>query len=147
MNNSKSCHVSYNESPTRQPHTSIPAHSSVLPHTPATTFFTPSTISDLTSNTSKSNTLDLVRRDDVITKLLSIEGVGLQNGTAIQLEYYAYTDYNNHTSLQGLFNMISEGKVCVSQNAAEDLQIWWNQEYLNTLRETVPYNKSNSCIN
>jgi hypothetical protein len=81
------------------------------------------------------------------TKLLTTEGIGLQNGNAIQLEYYKYIDYDKYNSLQGLFDMISEGKVCVSQNAAEELKIWWSQDYLNTLRETVPYNKSNSCIN
>ncbi len=79
-------------------------------------------------------------------KLLTGAGSSLTLGTAVQLANYDKAEYNKYQSIKGMLDMIAEGKLCVSQNAAINLQIWWSQDYLNALIDSVPYNKTNSCL-
>jgi len=79
-------------------------------------------------------------------KLLTVANSSLASGTSVQLDYFGSSYYEKYKSLKGMFEMIAEGKLCVSQNAVKEMQVWWNQDYLNSLIELVNYNKSQSCI-
>jgi hypothetical protein len=112
----------------------------------ATTFFTPPTFDADNAQSGGSTALDILSGYANSTKLLTVEGTTLASGTGIQLNYFYDSDYTKYQYLKGIFDMIAEGKLCVSQSAATEMMVWWNKSYLNTLRDSVAYRKSNSCI-
>ncbi len=54
----------------------------------------------------------------------------LVNAETILLNNFDSMGEMNYDTLQKLFNMVNEEKVCMSQNSEEELKIWWNPEYL-----------------
>ena len=113
----------------------------------ATIFFTPAGFQTSSLNSSSGTTmLDVSSAYAGKVKLLTVADSSLASGTSIQLNYFDNLSYAKYTSLKGIFEMIAEGKLCISQNSLDQMQVWWNQNYLNGLTELVNYNKSNSCL-
>ncbi len=111
----------------------------------ATVFFTPPT-EDISNVSSSGTTLvDVSSTYSNNVKLRTSTDTTFGNPTGAQLDYFYKKNYSKYKSLKGMFEMIAEGKLCVSQSAAEQMQVWWNQDYLNSLIESVAYNKANSC--
>jgi hypothetical protein len=112
----------------------------------ATTFFTPAKFNTDGEQSVDTTSASISSEYANKLKLLTVEGSTLKQGTSVQLDYFSDIEYEKYQSLKGMFEMIAEGKLCVSQSAATEMRVWWNQDYLNSLRETVAYNKSNSCL-
>jgi hypothetical protein len=113
----------------------------------STMFFTPPGFQTNSLNSSSGSTrLDVSSTYANKTKLLTVADSTITSGTSIQLTYFDNSSYDKYTSLKGMFEMIAEGKLCVSQNSLTQMQVWWNQDYLNELTELVSYSKSNSCL-
>ena len=113
----------------------------------ATIFFTPAKFESSSTDLSSGTTVvDVSSAFADKVKLLTVAESSIASGTSVQLDYFSSVDYDKYVSLKGMFEMIAEGKLCVSQNTLHEMQVWWNQDYLNSLIESVAYNKSNSCI-
>jgi len=100
----------------------------------ATTFFTPK---------SSPETLRITPLDDTIVSFTSYPN--LKNSTIIMLNNYDARGNIDYDTLDGLFKMVGEQKVCMSQNSQEIMRAWWNPEYLGALIKEVNTNKSYSC--
>jgi hypothetical protein len=82
----------------------------------ATTYFTPK----LTNNTIEPASATTILKSK--TNLMNAENVMLNN--------YFSQGINDYDTLEGLFKLLDQQKVCMSQNSEEQLIIWWNPEYL-----------------
>ena len=61
------------------------------------------------------------------------------------MNYYDSICNNTYTNLEGLFDLIKEEKMCISKNSENDMKIWWNQDYLDELMETLPSTSGSKC--
>jgi len=108
-----------------------------------TVFFTPPTGD--TSNSSGFTLLEIAPAYAANVKLYTAANTLFANTARVQLEYFSASNYTKYESLKGMFEMIAEKKLCVSQNAATEMQVWWNQAYLNALLDSVTSTGTNSC--
>jgi hypothetical protein len=82
----------------------------------AATYFTPKTNDNTLNPNPPSTTLKSKQ------SLMSADTVLLNN--------YFSQGINDYDTLEGLFKLLDQQKVCMSQNSEEQLIIWWNPEYL-----------------
>jgi hypothetical protein len=61
----------------------------------------------------------------------------LKNGASVILANYDYYGVTNYDSLEGMLAMVSDEKLCMTQNSEENLKLWWNQEYFDRLLEEI----------
>ena len=65
---------------------------------------------------------------NVSTTLVSKEN--LVNAETVMLTNYDSAGNNNYDTLETVFDMIAENKLCISKDSAETLKVWWNPEAL-----------------
>jgi len=67
----------------------------------------------------------------------------LMNAKTVMLNNYDYQGITDYDNLEKLLELISEEKMCMSQNNGEKFRIWWNEKYLDQLMQQI--NPSNNC--
>ncbi|MFA5126315.1 MAG: hypothetical protein WC462_04930 [archaeon] len=103
-----------------------------------TTFFTPKVV-----NVSDVTTLTPAEEK---TKLATTPSVpSLTSGSTIILKYLDDSGVTDYDTLQGMFDRVANGQMCMSQNSENTLQIWWNPDYINSLAEDMNSSNGNAC--
>ncbi len=105
----------------------------------ATVFFTPNTLGTF-------NPTYLTSSDSNYTKLYSVDQ--LVNGVAGQsvlLNYYDTQEGIDYTTIKGVFDKLSSTQMCVTQNQAENMKVFWNPDYLQSLIDLVPNKQGKDC--
>ncbi|MEI7961398.1 MAG: hypothetical protein WCI04_03605 [archaeon] len=67
---------------------------------------------------------------------------GMENGVRVDLRYYDYSGKTNYDTLKGVFDMISNESMCISNNSQSAITVWWNDEYLEALKQRIPIGSS-----
>ena len=103
-----------------------------------TTFFTPKVVSvaDITALTPAEEK----------TKLFTTPSVpSLTSGSTIILKYLDDSGVTDYDTLQGIFDRVANKQMCMSQNSENNLQIWWNPDYVNSLAQDMNSSTGNAC--
>jgi hypothetical protein len=107
----------------------------------ATVFFTPNVLESL-------NPIYLSSPDNNNLRLYSVEElVNGVSGQAVFLKYYDQQGVNDYTTLKGVFDRISNNQMCVTQSQAENMKVFWNPDYLQSLIEQIPNAQGRDCLN
>jgi hypothetical protein len=67
----------------------------------------------------------------------------LMNAKTVMLNNYDYQGISDYDTLQKLLKLVSEEKMCMSQNNEEKFRIWWNEKYLEQLLQEI--NPTDDC--
>lgn len=65
---------------------------------------------------------------------------GLVNGPSIKLTYYDTIGIQGYDSLQWVIDQVKEGNMCMTKDSTNEMRIWWNPKYLDTLLESTGMN-------
>lgn len=74
-----------------------------------------------------------------VPSLTSIQNVKLI------LKYFDDQGIQDYTTLKGIFDRISNKQMCMSQNSANKLTVWWNPDYLEKIQAEIDSSGINSC--
>ena len=64
---------------------------------------------------------------------------------SIILQYYDQQKTTDYVTLQGVFNMIAEEKLCMSKNSDSEITVFWNPYYIGELEQAVTTGSGSSC--
>jgi hypothetical protein len=98
-----------------------------------TTYFTPKILSDP------------LRITPTLGALTFNSLESLTNSDSIMLQNYDQQGITNYATIKGIFEMISEEKLCMSKYAENKIEIFWNPEYINSLTESVQTGSGSGC--
>lgn len=59
------------------------------------------------------------------------------NNNQVFLDYLTVRGENNFDNLEEIFNKIRSKEMCISNNYDEILNVWWNEEYLESIRNEI----------
>ena len=69
----------------------------------------------------------------------------LKNAITIMLDNYDSTGIDNYSTLDGFFENIANEQMCMSKDSEDLMKIWWNQEYLDQLKDEITTNVGGAC--
>ncbi len=87
----------------------------------------------LTPKSSSTETIRIRPVDSSIVEFNTVANAKIKTGTAIILNYYDDASLGEYDSIKGAFDMINEGKLCITNNSSNEAYVWWNPAYLNSL--------------
>jgi hypothetical protein len=76
-------------------------------------------------------------------KLTSFEA--LMNGNEVTLNYLDAAGIKDYDSIEGLFKMVDETKLCISTGTSSEVKMWWNPEYLQDLASQIDSGTGHTC--
>ena len=91
----------------------------------------------LTPKSSPTETTRIKPVDSSIVEFDTIANSRIKTGTAIILKYYDDASLDQYDSIKGLFDMISERKLCITNNSSNEAYVWWNPAYLDSLMNQI----------
>ncbi|MEI7960910.1 MAG: hypothetical protein WCI04_01110 [archaeon] len=67
-------------------------------------------------------------------------------GKSVQLLYFDAGGVTNYDSLAGMFKLVRDGNMCISNEDEGKVVIWWNPAYLKTIFEKLPVTGATKCV-
>ncbi len=68
------------------------------------------------------------------------------NYTSAVLDYYDQIGITDYDTLQGIFDKVANEEMCISKNNENEVNIWWNPEYLTELIKEMGVSTSHDCV-
>ncbi len=92
--------------------------------------------------TPKSNTMSLTPSNENITKFFSNQRM---NNSSAMLDNYDNQGITDYDTLQGIFDKVANEEMCISKNNENEVNIWWNPEYLQEIINEILPKTATKC--